>query len=468
MTHRIVSSALIGLAFATASAQPAPAQTAREAQSIVAPAPWASYFPFRLGDSWTYEWKVSGSLAPAGTSLRTRVFDGTNFVGDAVGYKLVGDDGTYHLYTFRKGVLSIHSSFEAGRLLYYDPAIVLAAPDMAVGVTRTVSHPDTQRTWKTTIVGIGPMTTPAGTFAHALEIRLEMTSVEYTSTATHWFAPRVGLVAYRYALRDGTGKQDLLDVDATLKFARLAGITVRTADEIAQLDLKDRGTAVEAPKGDRAVKALVQRALANRYTWDASFPGLRGSVSVVEPGKEPVTGRFDIGPDFSVTVDAPTDAARAALRNELSSFVTQRKPAAPDDPLNDLAFRKRETRPDGSVAVVADGDPLATAYLLRGDRIVEMGRTMGRLSYTAREREALQTDDGRSISVAYDVVYASTDDRRELSTEQTRDAYVRLGTWWVPAGRSVTRLVAGAPAGGRTVQFTNVQLADEPPVPARQ
>ena len=448
MTHRIFSSALLGLAIVTTIAGPAPAQPARAAQAIVAPASWASYFPFRLGDSWTYEWKVAGSLAPGGTSLRTRVFDGTNFIGDAIGYKLVGDDGTYHLYTFKKGVLSIHSSFEAGRLLYYDPAIVLASPDMTVGVTRTVTHPDTQRTWNTTVVGVASITTPAGTFANALEIRLEMTSAEYTSTATHWFAPRVGLVAYRYALRDGTGKQDLLDVDATLKFARLAGITVRSTDEIGQLDVKDGGTAREAPKGDRSVKALVQRALANRYTWDATFPGLRGDVSVTEPGKDPVTGRFDIAPDFSVTIDAPTDAARAALRNELSSFVTQRKPVPPDDPLNDLAFKKHETRPDGTIAVVADADPLATAYLLRGDHIVEMGRAMGRISYTARERESLQTDDGRSISVAYDVVYSSTDERRELSVEQTRDAYVRLGAWWVPAARSVTRDRGGSASRG--------------------
>ena len=447
---------------------PCPAQPARTAQAIVAPASWASYFPFRLGDSWTYEWKVAGTLAPQGTSLRTRVFDGTNFVGDAVGYKLVGDDGTYHLYTFKKGVLSIHSSFEAGRLLYYDPAVVLASPDMTVGVTKTVTHPDTQRTWKTTIVGVTSVTTSAGTFTQALEIRLEMSSDEYASTATHWFAPHVGLVAYRYALRDGTGAQPLLDVDATLKFARLAGVTVRSTAEIAQLDLKAGGTAREAPKGDRAVKALVERALANRYTWDASFPGLRGEVAIVEPGKEPVTGRFDIAPDLSVSVDAPTDTARAALRNELSSFVTQRKPVPPDDPLNELAFRKKEARADGTIAVVAEGDPLATAYLLRGDRIVEMGRALGRISYTAREREALDTDDGRSISVAYDVVYASTDERKELSVEQTRDAYVRLGAWWVPAGRSVTRTKAGSPAGGRTVTLTNVKLGDERAPMARQ
>ena len=465
-TRRLVCAA--GCAIALAFAAPAPAQPARTAQAVVAPASWASYFPFRLGDSWTYAWTVSGTAAPAGTSVRTRVFDGTAFVGDSVGYKLVGDDGTYHLYTFRKGVLSIHSSFEAGKLLYYDPAVVLASPEMVVGVPRTVTHPDTQRTWTTTLVGLTSVTTPAGTFANVLEIRLEMRADDYVSTATHYFAPRVGLVAYRYALREASAQQALLDVDATLKLARLAGITVRSVDDVARLESRDSAMARATPRGDRAIGDLVQRALANRYTWDASFPGLRGEVTLNEPGKSSVSGRFEIGADLSVTIEAATDAARAALRNEISSFVTQRKPAPVDDPSRALAFRKRETRADGTMAVVADADPLATTYVLRGDRIVEMGRAMGQLGYTARERESLQTDDGRSIAVTYDVVFTSTEDGKELSIESTRDAYVRLGSWWVPSARAVARTAAGTHAGTRHVTLTAVTLADDRPQLARQ
>lgn len=456
------------LAIVTTVAGSAAAEPARTAQALVAPTAWASYFPFRLGDSWTYEWTVSGTLMPAGTSLRTRVFDGTSFIGDAVGYKLVGDDGTYHLYTFRKGVLSIHSSFEAGKLLYYDPAVVLASPDMVVGQARTVTHPDTQRTWNATIVGLTSVSTPAGTFPNVLEIRLVMRAADYTSVATHFFAPRVGLVAYRYALRDAASQAAVLEVTSALKFARLGDVTVRSVAEVAALDTTRGDSAREAPKGDRAIKELVKRALANRYTWDATFPGLRGDVTLAEQGKPAVTGTFEIAPDLSVTVNAASDAARAALRNELSSFVTQRKPIASDDASQDLAFRKRETRPDGTIAVAAEGDPLATTYVLRGDRIVEMGRVMGRLGYIARERESLPTGDGRTIAVSYDVVYTSTDEAKELSIEQTRDAYTRLGAWWVPEARAVTRTVAGAAAGGRHVTLSNVRLGDSPAALTKQ
>ena len=57
------------------------------------------------------------------------------------------------------------------------------------------------------------------------------------------------LVGYaeRDALRDGTGKQSLLDVDATLKFARLAGITVRSTDEIGHLPI-GRGLRGRCPR----------------------------------------------------------------------------------------------------------------------------------------------------------------------------------------------------------------------------
>ena len=73
-----------------------------------------------------------------------------------------------------------------------------------------------------------------------------------------------------------------------------------------------------------------------------------------------------------------------------------------------------------------------------------------------------------AFAVAYDVVYTSTDEGRELSVEQTRESYVRLGAWWVPAARSVARLVGGAAAGGRQVTLGNVTLGPERPQLARQ
>jgi hypothetical protein len=115
---------------------------------------WDSYFPFRLGDSWTYDRRSDGPLAASTAAVRTRTFDGTSFLNDSVGYKLVSDDAAYHLYTFVHGTIAIHSSSDAGHLLSYDQPVELAAPGMIVDRPVTVAHPDTGRTWHTTLNGL--------------------------------------------------------------------------------------------------------------------------------------------------------------------------------------------------------------------------------------------------------------------------------------------------------------------------
>ncbi len=88
---------------------------------------------------------------------------------------------------------------------------------------------------------------------------------------------------------------------------------------------------------------------------------------------------------------------------------------------------------------MAAGDPLMTTYTVKDGEIAEMGRSMGRLSYLARERSKLKTDDGRLITVEYDVVYSSNETHTTISTEHTRDGYTHLGGYWVPQSRRVER-----------------------------
>ena len=445
---------LVALASLTAAGRAAAAEP-QAAATMVGPAAWDSYFPFRLGDSWTYDWKAEGPMAPRGVAVRTRTLDGTSFVNDTVGYKLVGDDGAYHLYTFQAGVLAIHSSFEAGRLLSYDPPVILAARDLRVGEPRVVEHSDSGRRWATTVTGVETVRVPLGEFPRALVVRLDMRGPDFVSSATHYFAARVGLVAYRYTLDSASDGRRLLSVDAGLRLARLAGVDVTAAADVDRL-----ATASERPAvlDDRSLRDALRRALERRYTWDRRFPGLHGDVELAEDGKAPVRGSFAIGPDLSVRIAAPTEEAMAALRNEISSFITQRKPASFDLTYAGTTFVRTATRPDGAVAVTAVGDPLATTYTLKDDRIVEVGRSLGRMSYVARDRSTLRTDQGRLITVDYDVVYTSTVNQAPISVEHTRDTYVKMGAYWVPTGRRVETSAPDQAATGRKVRLTNLQL----------
>jgi hypothetical protein len=449
----LVLTCFAGPAIGVARAQSPPAAAPR-AIDLVGTAQWDRYFPFRLGDSWTYDWRAEGPAALGGTPVRTRTFDGTSFIGDTVGYKLVSDDGAFHLYTYEQRTLAVHSSSEAGRLSYYDPPIVVAAPDMRVGEARTIAQSEGGRTWKSTVLGLESIDVPLGHFDAVLVVRLEMTGADGASVATQYFARDAGLVALRYQLRDAPGGRVLLEVTASLRLARLAGVNVARLEDLARVAT----AATATPTEDRDLRETVRRALARRYTWDATFPGFKGEAQLTQPGQSPVRARFVVGRDLSVRVEASDAAAKAALTNEISSFVTMRKDVPFDVTYAETTFVKDAPRADGAVVVTAAGDPLATSYAIRDGRIVEVSRSLGRVSYLARDRATLSTEDGRDLSVEYDVVYRSTADGADLAVERTRDSYAKVGRYWLPSGRRVDRSAAGQPGGTMELTLANLSV----------
>ena len=328
-------------------------------------------------------------------------------------------------------------------------AVVLAAPGMIVGRPVTVAHPDTGRTWHTTLNGLEDVSTPLGKFERCLVITLEMQGPDFSSRATHYFAPRAGLVAYKYHLRDSHDGRALLDIDAVLKLARLAGTNIASLSDLDAI----RDASLPAGE-DRDVRELLRRALMKRYTWDAQFPGFRGSWELAEPGRAPVAGEFVVTANLTVTVEAPDDAARATMRNEISSFITQRKEVPFDTAYAETTFARSATRPDGTVVVIATNDPLATTYTIKGDELVEVSRSVGRLSYTARDRQKMSTEDGRTLTVDYDVVYTSNQNHAQVAVEHMQDTYAKLGSYWVPTGRKIERTEAGRPPTRREIALT--------------
>ncbi|MFN8058158.1 MAG: DUF3386 family protein, partial [Vicinamibacterales bacterium] len=343
---------------------------------------WESYFPFRLGDSWTYEWETGGRLLPKKTALRTRVFEGTEFLSAAVGYRLVSDDGTYHLYTMTDGVLRLHSSSEAGRLLFYDPPVVLASPEWRAGEPHVTEQPEAERTWTATIVGLAAATVPFGALERAMTVKLEMKGPDFVSQAVHVFAPKIGLVQYDYRLSDAKTLTAEVEVHAKLRFARLANREIRSAADLSALP----GTVADGPVvEDRSMRELLRKAVERRYTWDPDFPGVAGTYEVAESGQGPQRGQFSVARDLSVKVDGGADAVKASLRNDISSFVTQRKPSSFDLTYAETTFKAVKTAA-GDIVFTAEHDPLATTYTVKDGDVVSVGRSLGRLRYTANER----------------------------------------------------------------------------------
>jgi hypothetical protein len=163
------------------------------------------------------------------------------------------------------------------------------------------------------------------------------------------------------------------------------------------------------------VRDTIRAVLERRDTWDAAFKGFAGGASLTETGREAVRGTFSVGPDLSVMIEAVGDAARAVLQNEVSSFVTQRKPLDFDLHHAETTFVRTGTRPDGAVVIAPAGDAVATSYVVSHGELVEVGRSTGRVSYVARDRRTRRTDDGRTITVEYNVAYRSNETGREIS-----------------------------------------------------
>ncbi|MFN8062607.1 MAG: DUF3386 family protein, partial [Vicinamibacterales bacterium] len=90
--------------------------------------------------------------------------------------------------------------------------------------------------------------------------------------------------------------------------------------------------------------------------------------------------------------------------------------------------------------------------------VVSVGRSLGRLRYTANERTRVKTEDGRSITVEYDVIYLSNETDAEISSEHTTDSYQKLGKYWVPTGRRVVKTVSNQPPTTRELRLTGLKL----------
>ncbi|MGE0452641.1 MAG: DUF3386 family protein [Vicinamibacteria bacterium] len=410
-----------------------------------APASYDRYFPFRLGDSWSYDWTIQEAGKPPRTVDRTRVFESLDFFGARYAFKLVADDGNWHTYSLTDGVLAIHASSEDGRIFNYEPPVVVFAPELQPGQSRVTENPETQRRFTATFQGFEDVSLPFGTLRRCLKLRLQMQSPDYVSDSWQLFATGVGLVAYRYELKS-PGGAPFVKVDARLRLARLGGVLVSSAEQAASL--ADRSTLDLGGRDDPEARGALKRASERRYTWDAKFPGFRGDFEYAEQGKPPVRGTFAVDAALNVKVQAPSEAAQAQLRSQISSFISHRRHKPFEQEYARTAFRKGRALPGEELEVLADGDTMGSSYRIGKNEILSVGRSVGRLRFVATNLKHVTTDDGRSIATEYDLSYYSNQDGAAISSEHTTDSYRKLGEYWLPFGRRVVRSEGGKPAGG--------------------
>jgi hypothetical protein len=112
--------------------------------------------------------------------------------------------------------------------------------------------------------------------------------------------------------------------------------------------------------------------------------------------------------------------------------------------------------------IVAEGDPMATRYLLHEGGIKQMSRSAGRLRFVVTNTSLIRTEDDRTIAVAYDLTYYSNQDHSEVSVETTADSYEKVGAYWLPAGRTVTRKERGREPWSLELRLRNLRTGSPP------
>jgi len=166
--------------------------------------PSAPYFPLPDGATWTY------SVSSGGTEVRTVV--GTATFNGASVKVLLSQTGSETYYTNDASGIRYHGAFfvdpgGAHETDTYTPPIVVAAPDVSIGMPvngsgtvriQVVGSDDLEVnfTSASTPIGIETVAVTAGTFTNALHVRLAVTFPEllFTQTVDMWLVPGIGPV----------------------------------------------------------------------------------------------------------------------------------------------------------------------------------------------------------------------------------------------------------------------------------
>ena len=106
--------------------------------------------------------------------------------------------------------------------------------------------------------------------------------------------------------------------------------------------------------------------------------------------------------------------------------------------------------------ILAEGDTMGTSYIVRKGEILRVARTAGRVRFAADNLSQLRTEDGRYITVEYQLTYFSNEDQSEISKEELVDAYSKVGVYWLPVGRKSVRTEHGAKTAAFELRLTSL------------
>src|SRR5262249_53561646 len=154
-------------------------------------------------------------------------------------------------------------------------------------------------------------------------------------------------------------------------------------------------------------------------------------------GGAPINAKVRCTPSLEIEIDAPDQASKAVIHEEMSQFVTHRKPRKPFDAWygpDKAKFRLGKETPGGPEGFI-EGDAMGSNYVINDKKVYQVRRNMGQMGFTIFQRKYVPVEDGRYIATEYEAVYYQTGSNQEVGRESLNDAYAKQGNYWVPKSR---------------------------------
>jgi hypothetical protein len=196
---------------------------------------------------------------------------------------------------------------------------------------------------------------------------------------------------------------------------------------------------------DPEAVARFEEALAARASWK-EFPGFTADISGSVDGR-PFTGSVTIDAHGKVAFasDDPsqTEAVGPWVQEQLESVVLHRV-ARPSGNRPKPVLRFGETSEDHPLGrlLIFDGGKFASSYRVKDKQVLVVNRHAGAENMTITVLDNDRNAEGLFLPRSYTVQFwdAATGDLRR--TETVQDRWQRLGTWDLPARRTVTTATA--------------------------
>jgi|SRR5579863_3890327 len=213
-------------------------------------------------------------------------------------------------------------------------------------------------------------------------------------------------------------------------------------------------------KDDPNARALLGDAFEKTERWPKEFPGYIADVLLNSNGKE-FKGKVEVvmGKEVQVDLQVKDDGLLNWLKNQLGMMTVHRayRTFEESDGKYVLTLGAEDQHPLGR-QVLIHGEGMNSRYRIKDGRILQITRTMGKMSFTINIQDSMITTHGKHLTSHYTVYYFSVPEGSLLQVDSFNDRHIPVNGVYLPKVRQVLSSEKGEVLV-RQMEFFNHRLA---------